>query len=173
LCLLALSASAQQRDPYKKWFDEDVRWIISDQERAEFLKLSTDKQRDQYVAAFWARRDPTPHTSENEFKEEHYRRLAFANIHYAESASPGWKTDRGRVYIVDGPPDKIDFHPCAASPEEPEPANEAASPSYPCEIWHYRYISGVGRDVNVRFVDVCRCGEYRREVDPSEKRQLP
>ena len=95
---------------YKKWLDEDVRWIISDEERSAFLQLSNDEERDSFIEAFWQRRDPTPDTPENEFKEEHYRRIAYANEHFA-AGIPGWKTDRGRMYIVYGPPDEIDAHP--------------------------------------------------------------
>src|SRR5437868_2574957 len=83
---------------YKKWLDEDVRWIITDEERAAFRQLSNDEERDQFIETFWLRRDPTPDSAENEFKEEHYRRIAYANEHYA-SGIPGWKTDRGRMYV--------------------------------------------------------------------------
>ena len=87
---------------YRKWLDEDVRWIITDEERSAFMQLSNDEERDQFIEAFWQRRDPTPDTEENEFKEEHYRRIAYANEHFA-AGIPGWKTDRGRIYIVFGP----------------------------------------------------------------------
>ena len=89
---------------YRKWLDEDVRWIISDEERAAFKQLSNDEERDQFIEAFWQRRDPTPDTEENEFKEEHYQRMAYANEHFA-AGIPGWKTDRGRIYIMYGKPD--------------------------------------------------------------------
>jgi len=91
------------REIYKKWLEEDVAWIITGQERADFVKLSTDKQRDEFVVAFWERRNPRPGSSENKFKEQHYRRLAYANTHFAAGV-PGWKTDRGRMYILYGPP---------------------------------------------------------------------
>ena len=83
---------------YKKWLDEDVRWIITDEEQKAFKLLSNDEERDQFIEAFWQRRDPTPDTIENEFKEEHYRRMAYANEHFA-AGIPGWKSDRGRIYI--------------------------------------------------------------------------
>ena len=146
-------------DIYKKWLDEDVRWIITDEERADFKKLLTDKQRDEFVVAFWERRNPTPGTSHNPFKEEHYRRLAFANEHFAGSV-PGWKTDRGRFYVVFGPPDSVDRHP-------------GFSP--PSETWHYRYVEGIGRNVALEFVDKCRCGDYtliNRDSAPSEPRSF-
>src|SRR5438067_2326971 len=92
--------------PYRKWLNEDVSYIITDEERAAFKKLQTDEEREQFIEQFWLRRDPTPDSVENEFKEEHYRRIAYANEHYA-SGIPGWKTDRGRIYITFGPPDEI------------------------------------------------------------------
>jgi GWxTD domain-containing protein len=95
---------------YKKWLDEDVRWIITDEERSAFRQLSNDEERDQFIEAFWQRRDPTPDTIENEFKEEHYRRIAYSNEHFA-AGIPGWKTDRGRMYIMYGPADEIESHP--------------------------------------------------------------
>src|SRR5271156_2317889 len=103
---------------YKKWLDEDVVYIISDEERKAFKQLSNDEERDQFIEGFWQRRDPTPDTEENEFKEEHYRRIEYANEHFA-AGLPGWKTDRGRIYIMYGPADEIDAHPsggtCAQS----------------------------------------------------------
>ena len=104
--------------PYKKWLDEDVSYIITDEERAAFRQLSNDEERDNFIEAFWQRRDPTPDTEENEFKEEHYQRIAYANEHYAAGV-PGWKTDRGRIYIVFGKPDEIDSHPSGGSYERP------------------------------------------------------
>src|SRR5215831_16987697 len=80
--------------PYRKWLNEDVAYIITDEERAAFKRLQTDEEREQFIEQFWLRRDPTPDTVENEFKEEHYRRIAYANERYA-SGIPGWKTDRG------------------------------------------------------------------------------
>src|SRR5678815_5869301 len=95
---------------YKKWLDEDVRWIITDEEQKAFKLLSNDEERDQFIEAFWQRRDPTPDTIENEFKEEHYRRMAYANEHFA-AGIPGWKSDRGRIYVMYGPADEIESHP--------------------------------------------------------------
>lgn len=92
---------------YKKWLEEDVRWIITDQERADFKKLADDKERDRFIAEFWERRNPTPGRSRNIVKEEHYQRLAYVDQHFSEDV-PGWKTDRGRVYIMWGPPDDIE-----------------------------------------------------------------
>jgi GWxTD domain-containing protein len=175
LLSVAKSGSTAKSDlsrPYRAWLDEDVRWIITDQERAGFQKLSTDAQRDQFVMAFWTRRDPTPGTPENEFKEEHYRRLAYANQHFAATI-PGWKTDRGRVYIVYGPPDQIESHPSRAVREELLPTKDVTGSANPYEVWHYRHLKVIGQDVTVKFVDSCRCGDYRRKVEPSEKLDLP
>src|SRR5690348_14732933 len=96
--------------PYRKWLNEDVTYIITDEEKAAFKRLQTDEEREQFIEQFWLRRDPTPDTAENEFKEEHYRRIAYANERYA-SGIPGWKTDRGRIYITFGPPDENESHP--------------------------------------------------------------
>jgi GWxTD domain-containing protein len=147
---------AELATPYRKWLNEDVAYIITDRERAAFKSLTTDEEREHFVEQFWLRRDPTPGTVENEFKEEHYRRIAYANEHYASSI-PGWKTDRGRIYITLGPPDEIDTHP------------SGGVTSYPSEHWRYRYIEGVGTNVTIGFVDPANSGEYSIAIDPSEK----
>ena len=117
---------------YRKWLDEDVHWIITDEERSAFMQLSNDEERDQFIEAFWQRRDPTPDTEENEFKEEHYRRIAYANEHFA-AGIPGWKTDRGRMYIVFGPADEIDSHPSGGSYERPMEEGGGETSTYPFE----------------------------------------
>ncbi|MGB6633484.1 MAG: GWxTD domain-containing protein, partial [Terriglobales bacterium] len=137
---------------YRKWLDEDVRWIITDQERSAFMQLSNDEERDQFIEAFWQRRDPTPDTEENEFKEEHYRRIAYANEHYA-AGIPGWKTDRGRIYIVFGPADEIESHPSGGSYERPMEEGGGETSTFPFETWHYRYIEGIGENIDIEFVD--------------------
>jgi GWxTD domain-containing protein len=138
--------------PYQKWLDEDVHWIITDQERADFNKLMTDQQRDDFVRQFWERRNPKPGATENTFKEEHYRRLAYSNTHFA-AREPGYKSDRGHLYIAYGKPDFIDSHPTL---------------SPPTEVWHYGYVEGIGRDVQFKLVDECRCGDYRIPVEKEE-----
>ena len=157
--------------PYKKWLTEDVVYIITDEERKSFKQLSTDEEREQFIEQFWLRRDPTPDTVENEFKEEHYRRIAYANDHYA-SGIPGWKTDRGRIYITFGPPDEIDSHPSGGSYERPMEEGGGETSTYPFEDWRYRYIEGMGTNVNIEFVDPTMSGEYRLTMDPSEKDAL-
>ena len=141
--------------PYKKWLTEDVAYIISDEERAAFLALGSDAERENFIEQFWKRRDPTPGTEENEMREEHYRRIAFTNEHFAGSVA-GWKTDRGRMYIVYGPPDEIDDHSAVS-----------ASNPHPNQLWRYKYIEGIGRDVLVEFVDRDGTGDYQMTKDPS------
>ena len=104
---------------YKKWLNEDVRWIITPEELSAFKQLSNDEERDQFIEQFWLRRDPTPDTVENEYKEEHYRRIAYANEHFP-AGKAGWMTDRGRIYIVFGPPDEIDAHPSGGQYNRPD-----------------------------------------------------
>ena len=116
--------------PYKKWLNEDVGYIISDEEKQAWKRLATDDERQQFIEHFWLRRDPTPDTEENEFKEEHYRRIAYANEHYA-SGIPGWKTDRGRIYIMYGPADEIDDHSSGGSYERPIEEGGGETSTYP------------------------------------------
>jgi GWxTD domain-containing protein len=156
---------------YKKWLDEDVVWIITDEERKAFKQLSNDEERDQFIEAFWQRRDPTPDTEENEFKEEHYRRIEYANEHFA-AGIPGWKTDRGRIYIMYGPPDEIDAHPSGGDYERPMEEGGGETSTYPFEDWRYRYLEGIGQEVIMEFVDTCMCGDYHMTIDRSEKDAL-
>jgi len=157
--------------PYRKWLNEDVTYIITDEERAAFKRLSTDEEREQFIEQFWLRRDPSPDTAENEFKEEHYRRIAYANERFA-SGIPGWKTDRGRIYITYGPPDENESHPSGGSYERPYEEGGGTTSTYPFEKWRYRWIEGIGTDVIIEFVDPTMTGEYRMTMDPSEKDAL-
>jgi GWxTD domain-containing protein len=157
--------------PYKKWLSEDVGYIITDEERKAFKRLSTDDEREQFIEQFWLRRDPTPDTEENEFKEEHYRRIAYANERFA-SGIPGWKTDRGRIYIVYGPPDEIDDHSSGGTYDRPIEEGGGTTSTFPFIDWTYRYIEGVGSNVKIEFVDPTLTGEFRMTMDPSEKDAL-
>jgi GWxTD domain-containing protein len=157
--------------PYRRWLNEDVAYIITDEERAAFKRLATDEEREQFIEQFWLRRDPTPDTVENEFKEEHYRRIAYANEHYA-SGIPGWKTDRGRMYITYGPADEIDSHPSGGTYERPPEEGGGETSTFPFEQWRYRWIDGVGTNIIIEFVDPTMTGEYRMTMDPSEKDAL-
>ena len=163
--------SKEIKGPYKKWLDEDVIYIITPEERAAFKQLSNDEERDNFIEAFWQRRDPTPDTEENEFKEEHYRRIAYANEHFAAGV-PGWKTDRGHMYIVYGAPDEIDSHPSGGTYERPMEEGGGETSTFPFEDWRYRYIEGIGQEVIMEFVDTCMCGEYHMTIDRSEKDAL-
>jgi GWxTD domain-containing protein len=156
---------------YKKWLDEDVRWLITDEEQKAFKLLSNDEERDQFIEAFWQRRDPTPDTIENEFKEEHYRRMAYANEHFA-AGIPGWKSDRGRIYIMYGPADEIESHPSGGSYERPMEEGGGETSTFPFEDWRYRYLEGIGQEVIIEFVDTCMCGDYHMTMDRSEKDAL-
>src|SRR5438552_2222135 len=156
---------------YKKWLDEDVVWIISDEERAAFKQLSNDEERDNFIEAFWQRRDPTPDTEENEYKEEHYQRIAYANEHFP-AGIPGWKTDRGRIYIVFGKADEVDSHPSGGTYERPMEEGGGETSTFPFEDWRYRYIEGIGQEVIIEFVDTCMCGDYHMTMDRSEKDAL-
>jgi GWxTD domain-containing protein len=156
---------------YKKWLNEDVVWIITDEERAAFKQLSNDEERDNFIEAFWQRRDPTPDTEENEYKEEHYRRIAYANEHYA-AGIPGWKSDRGRIYIMYGPPDENESHPSGGTYERPMEEGGGETSTFPFEDWRYRYLEGIGQEVIIEFVDKCMCGDYHMTMDRSEKDAL-
>src|SRR6266404_4940369 len=165
------SLNVELSGAYKKWLNEDVIWIITDQERAAFKQLSNDEERDQFIEAFWQRRDPTPDTEENEYKEDHYARIAYANEHFA-AGIPGWKTDRGRIYIVYGKPDEIESHPSGGTYERPMEEGGGETSTFPFEDWRYRYIDGIGQEVIIEFVDTCMCGDYHMTMDRSEKDAL-
>ncbi len=161
----ALALTAWQSKPaetsaeaFNRWVNEDVTYIITNEERNAFRQLNTNEERDKFIEQFWERRNPTPGAAENPFKLEHYRRLAFANEHFtSRSGVQGWRADRGRVYIMFGPPDEIDSHPVAAAAK------------LPYEDWRYRFIEGIGNDINVEFVDRDSNGEYDMTMDPNNK----
>jgi len=161
----------EMETPYKKWLSEEVPYIITDPERATFKKLSTDDERESFIENFWERRNPNPGSPENEYKEEYYRRIAYANEHYA-SGIPGWKTDRGRIYIMYGPADEVDSHPSGGSYERPDSEGGGETSTYPFEQWRYRYIDGIGTNIILEFVDTTMTGEYRLTMDPGEKDAL-
>jgi len=156
---------------YKKWVDEDVRWIITDEERKTFNSLKTDEEREQFIEQFWLRRDPDPDTDSNEYKEEYFQRIAYSNEHFT-SGIPGWKTDRGRIYVMFGKPDQKESHPSGGGYDRPTWEGGGRTTTYPFEIWWYRYIEGVGSDVEIEFVDPTGTGEYRIARSPDEKDAL-
>src|SRR5260221_4813106 len=154
--------------PYKKWLQEEVPYIISDEERAAFLQLQTNEEREQFIEAFWQRRDPTPDTVENEFKEEHYRRIAYANERFA-SGIPGWRTDRGRIYIIWGKPDEIESHPTGGNYNRPDNEGGGQTETYAVEQWRYRYLERIGSNLIIEFVDPSGTRENHSTMDPAEK----
>ncbi len=156
---------------YKTWLDQDVAYIISDEERKAFKNLSNDEEREAFIEQFWLRRNPNPDSPDNEFREEHYRRIAYANEHYA-AGKPGWKTDRGHIYIAFGPPDSIESHPSGGSYQRPMDEGGGETSTFPFETWHYRYLEGIGENVDLEFVDTCMCGDYHFTIDRGEKDAL-
>jgi GWxTD domain-containing protein len=153
-------ANERLETAWQKWLNEDVAYIITDEERAAYKALTTDEEREMFVNQFWERRDPTPGTAPNEFKTEHYRRVGYTNQRFGVQSFPGWKTDRGRIYISYGPPDEIDSHPAGDGT------------NYPFEQWRYRYIQGIGNDVIIEFIDPNADGTFRMTMDPHEKERL-
>jgi GWxTD domain-containing protein len=156
---------------YKDWLDKDVAYLITDEERKAFKKLETDDERERFIEDFWRRRDPDPDTEENEFREEYYERIAYANEHYA-SGIPGWKTDRGRIYITWGKPDEIETHPSGGNYNRESYEGGGSTSTYPFERWFYRYLAGVGSGIEIEFVDPTGSGEYRIARNPDEKDAL-
>jgi GWxTD domain-containing protein len=156
---------------YREWPNKDVDYIITKAERDAYNKLATDDEREQFIEAFWQRRDPDPDTDENEYKEQYYERIAYANEHYA-SGIPGWKTDRGRIYITFGKPDSVESHPTGGSYDRPSYHGGGSTTTYPFETWFYRYIEGVGSGIEIEFVDPTGTGEYRIARSPDEKDAL-
>src|SRR5246500_133827 len=156
---------------YKQWLTEDVTYIISPEERNAFLQLDTNEEREQFIEQFWLRRSSNPDLPENDFKEEHYRRIAYANEHFA-SGIPGWRTDRGRIYIIWGPADEVDSHPTGGTYDRPMDEGGGSTTTYPWEMWRYRYLEGLGNNVELEFVDPSGSGEYHLTMDPGEKDAL-
>jgi GWxTD domain-containing protein len=164
-------ASQELKGEIKGWVNNDVRWIISDDEMAALKQLSNQEEFDNFVEQFWLRRDPTPDTPENEFREEHYRRIAYANEHFA-AGKKGSLTDRGQMYIKFGPADEIESHPSGGTYTRPAEEGGGTTSTYPFEDWRYRYIEGIGQEVIIEFVDTCMCGDYHMTLDRGEKDAL-
>jgi len=142
--------------PYLRWLNEDVAYIIADEERAAFTRLATDPERARFIEQFWLRRDPTPGTPNNEFKVEHYRRISYASQRFPSQTRPGWQTDRGRLYIIYGPPDEIESH-----------TSGSATTRFPYDIWLYHHVQGIGNNLFLQFVDKTGNGDYRSAPSPS------
>jgi GWxTD domain-containing protein len=162
---------SELKGPYKKWVEEDVLWIITDQELKAFKSLSNDEERDNFIEQFWRRRNPDPDSPENVYREEYYRRIAYANQAF-DAGMPGWRTDRGHIYIAYGKPDSIDSNPGGADYDRPMDQGGGHTSTYPFDVWHYRYIPGLGENVEIEFVDSCMCGNYHMTMNPDEKDAL-
>ena len=156
---------------FKTWLEQDVSYIITDEERKAFRSLSNDEERESFIETFWQRRNPNPDSPENEFRDEHYRRIQYANDHFA-AGKPGWKTDRGHIYIAFGKPDSIDSHPSGGAYQRPIEEGGGQTSTFPFEVWHYRYLEGIGANIDIEFVDTCQCGDYHFTIDRSEKDAL-
>ncbi len=167
----ARNVKPELKEAYKKWINNDVAYIITEQERKAFKALVTDEERENFIEQFWRRRDPNPDTEENEYREEYYERIAYANEHFA-SGIPGWKTDRGRVYIAWGKPDSTESHPSGGSYDRPSYEGGGSTTTYPFEVWFYRHLDGVGDGLEIEFVDPSGTGEYRLARDANEKDAL-
>jgi GWxTD domain-containing protein len=157
--------------PYKKWLSDDVSYIITDAERRAFLQLQTNEEREQFIEEFWQRRNPDPDSVDNPVKEEHYRRIAYTNEHFA-SGIAGWRTDRGRIYIMYGKPDDLESHTQGENYQRPMDQGGGETKTYAFEDWTYHYIEGIGENVELEFVDPSGTGEFRLTTDPSEKDAL-
>ena len=156
---------------YKDWVNKDVAYIITKEEKKAFEQLKTDEERENFIANFWLRRDPNPDTEENEFREEFYERIAYANEHFT-SGIPGWKTDRGRIYITWGKPSSVESHPSGGNYNRPTYEGGGSTTTYPFEVWFYRYLEGVGSGIEIEFVDPSGTGEYRIARNANEKDAL-
>ena len=156
---------------YKKWVEEDVLYIITEDEKATFKALRNDEERENFIEQFWLRRNPDQRMAYNQFREEHYRRIAYANQHFA-SGSEGWRSDRGRIYIMYGPPDQRETHPTGGMYHRRRNEGGGMTSTVPWERWWYRHIEGVGNDIEIEFVDPTMSGEYRMAMDPGEKDAL-
>ena len=157
----------EAEDYFLEWLEEDAVYIISGEERSVFQGLTTPEEKEQFIEQFWFRRDPDPRTAANEFKEEHYRRIAYVNERYFEG-KPGWMSDRGRIYIIHGPPAEIQTHPTGGMYNRELRAGGGRTYAYPWEQWRYRNIEGIGDDIMIEFVDKASTGAYRLSHTPED-----
>lgn len=153
------------------WLLNEVPDIITDAERRAFLQLSTSEEREQFIEIFWRDRNPELDSPVNTVREEHYRRLAYADEHFASGIS-GRKTDRGHIYIIWGPPDEIESHPTGGAYDRPLEQGGGSTTTYPWELWRYRHLEGIGENIEIEFVDPSGSCEYRITNDPCEKDAL-
>jgi GWxTD domain-containing protein len=162
---------AKESTPFTTWLTEEVVYIITKEEHDAFLHLTTNEEREQFIEEFWRRRNPDPDSPDNAAREEHYRRIAYANERFS-SGIPGWKTDRGRTYILWGPPDEIESHPAGGTYDRPPEQGGGTTTTYPWELWRYRHLEDIGENIEIEFVDPSGSGEYHQTMDPGEKDAL-
>ena len=167
----ARNVKPELKEAYKRWLNTDVAYIITKEEKRAFQALQTDEERENFIENFWRRRDPNPDTEENEYREEYYERIAYANQHFT-SGIPGWKTDRGRIYIAWGKPDSIESRPSGGAYDRPSWEGGGSTTTYPFEIWFYRHLDNVGDGIEIEFVDPTGTGEYRIARNANEKDAL-
>ena len=161
------SKLAKENNPYLTWVTEEVPYIITPEEKAAFARLATNEEREQFIEEFWRRRNPDPDSPENTAREEHYRRIAYANEHFS-SGVPGWKTDRGHIYILWGPPDEIDSHAAGSTYDRPPEQGGGSTTVYGFDVWRYRHMEDIGDNIEIWFVDPSGSGEYHITMDPGE-----
>jgi len=161
-------AGKQQKEALSDWIKGEVRYLITEEERAVYGKLTTAEEREQFIEEFWRRRDPNPATPDNEFREEFYRRIAYANENF-RAGGPGWMTERGRIYVLYGPPDRRDARPMGGRYQKPANMGGDTVTTYPFEIWEYDYIPGIGNDLTIEFVDRTGTGMYVLTTDSNQK----
>lgn len=142
---------AVETQPTYEWINGPVSYLVTPHERAVFESLTTNEARGMFIRQFWQRRNPNPGSRVNNFKEEFYRRVQYANAHFAYS-HPGWMSNRGHMYILYGPPDQIQFHPNGTP--------------YQFSVWTYSRIPGVGQNVSFTFIDKAGNGGYRLASPP-------
>ncbi|MFV0388117.1 MAG: GWxTD domain-containing protein [Pyrinomonadaceae bacterium] len=164
----ARKTEKEKTEIYNNWLSKDVAYIITKEEKKAFKALKTDEERENFIENFWRRRDPNPDTEENEYREEYYERIAYANEHFT-SGKPGWMTDRGRIYITWGKPDGVEAHPMGGAYDRPSYEGGGSTTTYPFEVWFYRYLEGVGSGIEIEFVDPTGTGEYRIATNSNEK----
>ena len=161
----------ETEDYFEKWLNSDVTFIISEAEEEVFSDLITLEEKERFIEQFWYRRDPDTKTPINEFKDEHYRRIAFANERF-QSGIAGWKTDRGRIYIIHGPPDEIVSYPSGGRYLRQIHEGGGSTSTYPFEVWRYRHLEGLDSEVELEFVDASWAGEYRLSLNSDDKDAL-
>ena len=155
-------------DYYEKWLNDTVVHIIAHDERAVFEKLTSPEEKENFIEQFWRRRDYDPRTMINEFKEEHYRRIAYADDHFS-SGLAGRNTDRGRIYIMHGAPADIESFPAGGRYDRTLDEGLGTTIVFPFERWRYRNLEGIGSNIIIEFVDQTFTGDFKLAYHPDEK----